>query len=150
MINHINNHVNFCFGAVVVYTNCYDAKARTLAQDTASHRGDGEGIRGGAKDKQEKPGCRLCNDTESIREFEYWRLMPNKFPYDRFCSKSDMLVTKRHTDETGLTKQEREEYFKLKSEVLVDEYDSVLDHLPKQKSIPNHCHFHLISFKRPE
>jgi hypothetical protein len=76
--------------------------------------------------------------------------MPNKFPYDRYFAKSDMLVLKRHDDERGVTKEEREEYFKLKSEVLGDEYDSVLDYLPKQKSIPHHTHLHLIKIKRPK
>lgn len=102
------------------------------------------------KEKRKYPGCRLCNDTESIREFEHWRLMPNMFPYDRYFIKSDMLVIKRHTDERGLNEAEREEYMRLKSDVLADTYDSVLDNLPKQKSIPHHCHMHLISFKRPE
>jgi len=100
------------------------------------------------KENQEPEGCRLCNDTESIAEYEYWRLMPNMFPYDRYFTKSDMLVTKRHIDEHGLTQEEREEFLKLKNEVFADQYDSVLDNLPRQRSIPDHCHFHLIQFKR--
>ncbi len=95
-------------------------------------------------------GCRLCADPESLAEYTYWRRMPNLFPYDRFFAKSDMLVIKRHTDERGLTQEEREELLALKSGVLGDMYDSLLDHLPRQKSIPHHCHFHLIEFRRPE
>ncbi len=102
------------------------------------------------KEKEQSEGCRLCNDTESIAEYKYWRLMPNMFPYDRYFTKSDMLVTKRHTDERGLTKEEREEFLDLKSKVLTDQYDSILDHLPKQRSIPHHCHYHLVEFKRPD
>jgi diadenosine tetraphosphate (Ap4A) HIT family hydrolase len=95
-------------------------------------------------------GCRLCNDSETLAEYEYWRVMPNAFPYDRYFTKSDMLVLKRHTDELGLTDAEYKELLQLKSTVLMHEYDHLLDNLPKQKSIPHHCHFHLISFKRPE
>lgn len=94
-------------------------------------------------------GCRLCADPVSIAEYTYWRLMPNLFPYDRLFAKSDMLVTKRHTDEWGMSPEEREELMVLKSGVLGDTYDSLLDHLPRQKSIPHHCHFHLIEFRRP-
>ena len=94
-------------------------------------------------------GCRLCNDPDSLAEYEHWRIMPNAFPYDRYFAKSDMLVLKRHSDERGLSKAEREEYFQLLNG-LADQYDSLLNHLAKQKTIPHHCHFHLISFKRPE
>lgn len=100
--------------------------------------------------KKSDGACRLCEDTDSIKEYQHWRLMPNKYPYDRYFTKSDMLVLKRHDDERGLTDDEREEYFKLKSDVLIDVYDAVLDNLPKQKSIPHHCHFHMVSFKHPE
>lgn len=93
-------------------------------------------------------GCRLCNDPESIEEYAHWRLMPNKFPYDRLFAKSDMLVIRRHADEYGLTDEERAELLSLKAGVLADRYDSLLDHLPRQKSIPHHYHVHLISFKR--
>lgn len=102
------------------------------------------------KEKLEIGTCRLCADLEFIVEYQYWRLMPNKFPYDRYFSKSDMLVLKRHSDERGLTPEEREEYFQLISGVLADQYDSMLNHLPKQKSIPHHCHFHLVKIKKPE
>jgi hypothetical protein len=93
--------------------------------------------------------CRLCSDTESLEEYTYWRRMRNLFPYDRLFATSDMLVTKRHTDEQGLTSAERAELLTLKAGALGERYDSILDHLPQQKSMPHHCHFHLISFRRP-
>lgn len=95
-------------------------------------------------------GCRLCNDLESIAEYTHWRLMPNRFPYDRYFTKSAMLVSKRHTDETGLTAEERAEFFELKRDVFADEYDIIFENLPKQKSIPHHMHYHLVELKRPE
>jgi len=95
-------------------------------------------------------GCRICNDPETYDTFEHWRLVPNRFPYDRYFSKSDMLITKRHIDETGLTEEERREFIKLKKTILNDRYDIVLENLPKQSSIPHHYHVHLAVLKQPE
>jgi len=93
--------------------------------------------------------CRLCADPEVIREYEHWRLMPNRFPYDRLFSKSDMLVLRRHSDEYGIREDERAELLELKTSVLVDEYDAFLEQLPKQRSIPHHFHVHLVQYRRP-
>ena len=95
-------------------------------------------------------GCNLCNDHDSIlQEFSHFVLMKNKFPYDRYFTKSDMLVSKRHAAEQELTPEERTEFISIKRE-LSDSYDSIIEHLPKQKSIPDHFHVHIIEFKRPE
>ena len=99
------------------------------------------------KSHPKRDGCGLCNDKEIINEYKYWQLMPNRFPYDRYFSKSEMLVSKRHTDETGLTQEEKAELFKLKQE-LTDSYDIIFENLPKQKSIPHHIHYHLVEIKK--
>lgn len=92
----------------------------------------------------------LEDDEENvIEEYTYWKRMKNEFPYDRYFSKSDMLVLKRPVSEEEMTDEERQEYLKLKVK-LSDTYDSILDHLPKQRSIGGHCHFHLIEFKRAD
>ena len=95
-------------------------------------------------------GCNLCNDHDStLQEFSYFVLMKNKFPYDRYFTKSDMLVSKRHATEQELTTEERTELISIKKS-LGDAYDSIIEHLPKQKSIPDHYHVHIVAFKRPE
>ncbi len=102
------------------------------------------------KNHKSGDGCNLCNDKESIvKEYEHWVLMKNKFPYDRYFTKSDMLVLKRHVGEHDLNDSERTEFISIKKE-LSDSYDSIIEHLPKQKSIPDHFHVHIIEFKRPE
>jgi hypothetical protein len=93
-------------------------------------------------------GCRLCHDQNYIKEFDYWLLMPNAFPYDRYFSKSDMLVTKRHTDGHDLTTEEQAEFKYLKAHSLTDDYDLIFENLPKQKSIPHHQHYHLVEIKK--
>lgn len=94
-------------------------------------------------------GCRLCSDKEAVlQEFEHWFLMDNRFPYDRYFSKSHMLVSKRHVKEADLNEAEKAEFQDLRNGYLSEHYDSILDHLPKQKSLPNHCHMHLIEVRR--
>lgn len=95
-------------------------------------------------------GCRLCNDKSTIEEFKHWKIVPNAFPYDRFFAKSDMLVSKRHTDEDGLNDEEIAEWRELKNTVLSDQYDHIFENLPKQKSIPHHIHYHLVTPILPE
>jgi hypothetical protein len=94
--------------------------------------------------------CNLCNDNVStLKEFSHFKLMKNKFPYDRYFTKSDMLVSKRHVAEHELTEEERAELIAIKKS-LSDSYDSIIEHLPKQKSIPDHYHVHIVEFKRPK
>lgn len=94
--------------------------------------------------------CRLCSDLSTIKEFKYWRIVPNAFPYDRFFAISEMLVSKRHTDENGLSEEEIAEWRELKNTVLSDNYDHIFENLPKQKSIPHHIHYHLVTPIAPE
>lgn len=99
-------------------------------------------------ERDENSGCPLCKFEGVIKEFEHWVLMKNKFPYDRYFTKSDMIVTKRHVSERDLSDEEREELRSLKQNVLCADYDSLLEHMPAQQSIPKHTHLHLIKYKR--
>jgi len=92
--------------------------------------------------------CYLCTDPNTIEAYAHWRRIPNAYPYDRYFVKSDMLVLKRHSDERGLSNEEREELTTLK-ETLSGDYDHLLENLPRQQSIPHHYHIHLVTFARP-
>ncbi len=101
------------------------------------------------KNRTPGSGCNLCNDRDTtIQEFSHFVLMKNKFPYDRYFTKSDMIVAKKHVTELELSQEERTELAEIKK-VLSDSYDSLIEHLPKQKSIPGHYHLHVVEFKRP-
>ena len=97
-----------------------------------------------------KSGCPLCKFETKIKEFDNWILMKNKFPYDRYFTKSDMLVTKRHISDGQLNDMEKAELDRLKKEVLFIDYDSLVEHCPRTKSVPEHVHYHLIEYKRPD
>jgi hypothetical protein len=94
--------------------------------------------------------CPLCTSDESIKEYDSWVLMRNKFPYDRYFSKSDMLVTKRHITDGQLSDMELAELQRLKHDVLYADYDSLIEHFPQQKSIPEHVHYHLVQYQRTD
>lgn len=93
--------------------------------------------------------CALCTDRATVADYTYWHVVPNKFPYDRYYSRSDMLVLKRHATEQELTAAELAEYRTLKAEVLSEEYDQILENLPQQTTIPEHFHVHLVVLRPP-
>lgn len=91
-------------------------------------------------------GCVLCQKP-TIKDFTHWRLVPNDFPYDKIADKHDLLITKAHKTEAGLTSEEREELIHLKQTELNDTYEYILEPLLSLKSIPDHFHLHLTTIK---
>lgn len=89
--------------------------------------------------------CPLC-DTEAIQTFTYWKIIPNRFPYDRIAKRHDMIVPLRHAKEEELSQDEWVEYSTIKHSYL-QEYDYVLEATVKKKSIPAHFHLHLVDTK---
>ncbi|PIR86911.1 MAG: hypothetical protein COU11_03595 [Candidatus Harrisonbacteria bacterium CG10_big_fil_rev_8_21_14_0_10_49_15] len=95
-------------------------------------------------------GCALC-ERESLKEFRFWRVIKNEFPYDRVAETHDMLIPKRHTGEGGLTEEERKELWEIKcGEYINNNYHFIMEAVTKIKSIPNHFHLHLTKIKDPE
>lgn len=87
--------------------------------------------------------CVLC-DKPTIREFEYWKITGNAFPYDLIAQSHDMIMPIRHTTEIELTNAEKEEFLKIKLDILEEVYDYIIEATLKNKSIPGHFHQHLI------
>jgi hypothetical protein len=91
--------------------------------------------------------CALC-DAPAIKQFGFWKLMVNTFPYDRIAQTHDMLIPLRHTKESDLTEQELKEYAEIKSNYLQEHYDFLIEATNKMKSIPSHFHLHVITLKQ--
>lgn len=89
--------------------------------------------------------CVLCDKTP-LRDFTWWKIIENAFPYDRIASLHHMLIPKRHTTENGLTPEERNELQHIKDTGL-DTYQFLIEPTHAFKSIPNHFHLHLIVCK---
>jgi hypothetical protein len=93
--------------------------------------------------QNKKPGeCYLCSAT-ALKEFEFWRLLPNQFPYDRIFKTHHLITLRRHADENGLTVPEYNELYSIKHSVR-DDYDMFFENTLKRKSIREHFHIHAI------
>ena len=93
-------------------------------------------------------GCVLCA-RESVHEFEYWRIIENKFPYDRIAKIHHMILPKRHVVESDLSDEEIQELKDIKEKDLHKDYDFMIEATHRMKSIPAHFHLHLIVARDP-
>lgn len=91
--------------------------------------------------------CPLCKINLPKKEFKHWRLQPNLFPYDRVAKVHDLLYTIRHVNGGSLNDEEIAELNELKSGYINDNYQHIVESVPRFKSIPNHFHLHLIIAK---
>ncbi len=88
-------------------------------------------------------GCRLC-DVPAIKQYKFWKIAEAKFSFDRVAVKHNMLLPLRHTVETGLTEEEKQELLDIKNGDIQTEYEFIIEATTKKKSIPSHFHLHLI------
>jgi hypothetical protein len=87
--------------------------------------------------------CPLC-DAPSITEFEHWRIIPNKYPYDAVALKHDQIIPKHHWVSAEIPAEAWAELTELKERELNQEYSFIIEALPGTKSIPGHFHLHLM------
>ena len=91
-------------------------------------------------------GCPLCK-APTVHAFTYWRVVKNRFPYDKIAGQHDMLIPKRHITEAEITEDEWHELAKLKTDFIHPNYQFIIEATYKMKSIPAHFHLHLIVLK---
>lgn len=92
-------------------------------------------------------GCNLC-EAPSIKYFEYWRIIDNKFPYDLVAKINHMIIPKRHAAERELNEAEKKEFESIKLDYIDKNYGLLIETVDKDKSIPSHFHIHLIVEKK--
>lgn len=92
-------------------------------------------------------GCRLCQ-IKPIKEFKYWKIINNEYPWDLIAKTNHILVSKRHAIYEKLNRAEKNEFDLIKKKYLEKKYSHLIEVSTKQKSIPNHFHMHLINLKR--
>ncbi len=87
-----------------------------------------------------------------VKEFNYWFIIKNEFPYDAISITNHMIATKRVVpfDWRLLTEEEEKEIELLKETYINENYDVVWENLPKGQTIPSHFHLHLLVLKREE
>ena len=86
-------------------------------------------------------------DEPSILETKHWRIIKNRYPYDRVASRHDLLIPKRVVDDVMcLNLRELWDLRRLYKTIRVD-YDEVKLNCLSMLTITNHVHFHLLELK---
>ena len=99
-------------------------------------------VKGGALER----GCVLCS-AQAIQTFSHWKVIHNDYPYDKIAEVHDMLVPLRHITEEELSAEEKQDLAALKAGYLNLHYQYLIESFPKNKSIPDHFHLHLVVVK---
>lgn len=87
-------------------------------------------------------GCGLCKDR-ALKNFKYWKIVNNRFPYNRVAKVSHMIVPKRHVPENKLNALEKKEFKLIRHNYLWKKYEYMFENI-SSKSIPKHHHLHLM------
>jgi hypothetical protein len=97
--------------------------------------------------KKTSGDCPFCVADEIVKkEFNYWQIISNKYPYNKLAKLNDILMLKRHVgNERELTKKEALELLEIKTKYLpTSQYKVIYENLPAQQSIQGHYHIHLL------
>ena len=86
-------------------------------------------------------------DEPRIKQWQYWALIDNAFPYGAAFRVHHLLIPKRVVSEQALNAQEKEELPKVLAE-LGQTYDCHLTNFSKNQSIKSHYHIHLLIYKQ--
>ena len=100
------------------------------------------------RNDRRKCGCYLCR-AEPIRNYGYWKIITNEYPYDKIAAKHHIVTLQRHAPEQEMTEQERKEFEKVRQH-LHRRYDMIFENTVRKKSIPGHHHVHAITLKSNE
>ena len=86
---------------------------------------------------------------EVLKRFDYWAVIPNKFPYDFVFGTHHLLVPIRCFAGPGdMFDYELVELVKIKEGFgIYGEYDGFFENLPHKRSIPGHFHIHLMKWE---
>lgn len=83
-----------------------------------------------------------------IKEYEFWTLVRNEFPYDKILIKHDLLVPKRRFPNVGdMEDMEFHELLDLKEYILNKKYDAFVENTKSKRTVTDHFHIHCIKFK---
>lgn len=81
-----------------------------------------------------------------IKEWQYWALIDNEYPYSVAFKTHHMLIPKRKVAQQNLSKQERTELDNILAELNAD-YDCLQINFVRNQSVRDHFHIHLLEFK---
>lgn len=105
------------------------------------------------KPEDRSPKGSPFNRTENIiKEFKFWRIVGNDFPYDAVAMTNHMICTKRQTPFlwSELNNDEKKEFYVIKKSYLDQHYDVLYENLASAATKPGWFHLHLLKLKRFE
>ncbi len=89
-------------------------------------------------------------EFEVVKEYDYWRIIVNQFPYDNVAEVHHLLAPiEKYATEAQCPEPVAEEIQKILLELDVDDYyDCIMQNFTVAQSIPAHLHYHLLKWKR--
>lgn len=82
----------------------------------------------------------------TIKNWQYWILVKNEFPYDKIAKKHDLLVPRRFiSDGEEMEDLELNELYEIKEE-LNEDYDVYCEGTKRNRTVPEHFHIHCIEY----
>ena len=91
--------------------------------------------------------CPLCA-AETLVDFDHWRIIDNAFPYDEIAEVHHLLIPKAHISHREKNFMPIWGNFAMDIEKYVfASYDAVTLNCPAAQTVPDHMHFHLITYK---
>ncbi len=94
----------------------------------------------------------LSLQEKPVKDFKYWVIIDNEFPYDAIATVSHMISPKREVafDWELLNEDEKSEFEEIKNSYIKANYDVLWENLPSGQTIKGHFHLHLIVLKREQ
>ena len=88
-------------------------------------------------------------DLPHVKDWKYWVLVENEFPYDKISVRHSLLVPRRHfTEDENMSSDERQELFFIKAEFKMSkEFDAILENIKHNRTVPDIYHIHCFKFK---
>jgi diadenosine tetraphosphate (Ap4A) HIT family hydrolase len=93
------------------------------------------------------------HEEPSLKSWEHWRLIANRFPYDIIYKDHKMLLPIRQVSSwSDLTEDEQAEFWLIIDTFVEPDYDLWFVNTNKRRSILSHFHVHLATYydKRDE
>lgn len=89
------------------------------------------------------------SQVEPIKEWKYWKLIPNQFPYDGIFRRHNMLLPKRQfADRTQMRMTEWSELQAIIRDYVEKHYDLIIDNTQRKRSVLSIYHLHVANYHR--
>jgi len=94
---------------------------------------------------QYKGNCIFCDKELLEKEYDYWIIIKNRFPYDKCFINHRLLAPKRHFERgIEMNVAEEEELERILEE---EDFNQCILNKKENRSIPLHFHYHLVTIK---